>query len=106
MSRSLSSVVPPLRRISIVEAVSYLVLLAASAVKWAGGTELGVSIVGPIHGVLFLIYAGMLLRDFKVLGWTLWKTVAAMFIGSLPLGGFWVERNWLAPLQPAISIDR
>jgi hypothetical protein len=47
---------------------------------------------------LFLVYAAMLLRDYNVLGWTLWKTVAAMVIGSLPLGGFWVERKWLATL--------
>lgn len=99
MSRSLSSVIPPLRKASIVEAVSYLVLLIATVVKQAGGSELGVTFVGPIHGVLFLIYAGMLLRDFKLLDWTLWKAVAAMIIGSLPLGGFWVERNWLAPLD-------
>ncbi|MFT7601453.1 MAG: integral membrane protein [Acidimicrobiales bacterium] len=98
MTRSLASVLPPLRRISIVEAVSYLVLLIATVVKRIGTTELGVTIVGPIHGVLFLVYAAMLLRDYNVLGWTLWKTVAAMVIGSLPLGGFWVERKWLATL--------
>jgi integral membrane protein len=98
VTRSLASVLPPLRRISIVEAVSYLVLLIATVVKRIGTTELGVTIVGPIHGVLFLVYAAMLLRDYNVLGWTLWKTVAAMVIGSLPLGGFWVERKWLATL--------
>lgn len=73
-------------------------MLIATVVKRIGTTELGVTIVGPIHGVLFLVYAAMLLRDYNVLGWTLWKTVAAMVIGSLPLGGFWVERKWLATL--------
>lgn len=88
-----------LRRISIIEAVSYLVLLVATVVKRSGGTDLGVSVFGPIHGVLFLIYAFMLLRDHRALGWTLWKTVSAMIIGSLPFGGFWVEHQWLAPLD-------
>ena len=42
-------------------------LLVAAVVKRMGGTELGVTIVGPIHGVLFLVYAAMLLRDYKIL---------------------------------------
>lgn len=88
-----------LRRVSVIEAVSYLVLVAAAVVKRTGGTEIGVTIMGPIHGVLFLVYAGMLLRDHRALGWPLWKAVTAMVIGSLPFGGFWVERQWLAPLD-------
>ena len=88
-----------LRRVSIIEAVSYLLLLAASIVKWTGGTDLGVRLLGPVHGVLFLIYAGLLVRDHRAFGWPLWKPIAAMIIGSLPLGGFWVERTWLAPLD-------
>jgi len=99
-------VVRSLRRVSIVEAVTYLVLLLATAVKRGGGTEVGVSVFGPIHGVVFLIYAFALLRDHRRLGWTLWKAVAAMIVGSLPLGGFWVERRWLAPLDIAAGDPR
>lgn len=84
---------------SVIEAVSYLILVVATIVKRSGGTELGVTVMGPIHGILFLVYAGLLLRDHRALGWTLWKAVAAMIIGSLPFGGFWVERTWLAPLD-------
>lgn len=92
-----------LRRVSVIEAISYLVLVVAAIVKRTGGTGSGVSVVGPIHGILFLVYAAMLLRDHKALGWTLWKAVAAMIIGSLPFGGFWVERRWLAPLDDVSS---
>jgi hypothetical protein len=48
--------------------------------------------------VLFLVFAFMMLRDRSVLAWPLWRTIAAIFVGSLPFGGFWVERQWLAPL--------
>ncbi len=88
-----------LRRISIVEAVSYLLLVVAAIVKRSGGTELGVTVIGPIHGILFLVYAGLLLRDHRAMRWPIWKAVAAMVIGSLPFGGFWVERQWLKPLD-------
>lgn len=92
-----------LRRVSVVEATSYLVLVAAAIVKRTSGAELGVTVMGPIHGILFLVYAGLLLRDHQALGWTLWKTVTAMVLGSLPFGGFWVEHQWLAPLDDTAS---
>lgn len=83
---------------SIVEAVTYLALVAATVYKYAAGNDAGVALLGPIHGVLFLIFAAMLLRHHRALGWPLWRAVMAMIIGSLPFGGFWVERRWLAPL--------
>lgn len=88
-----------LRRISVIEAVSYLVLLAATITKRAGGTEVGVTIFGPIHGVLFLGFAGMILLNYKDLGWPFWKAIAGIFMGSLPLGGFYIDQSWLKPLQ-------
>ena len=88
-----------LRRISIVESVSYVLLLIAAIVKRSGGTELGVTVFGPLHGVLFLVFAAMFLRARLGLGWHWSKVVSAILIGSLPLGGFWVDRQWLAPLQ-------
>ncbi len=83
---------------SIVEAVTYLGLVAATIVKYTAGDERGVEILGPIHGVLFLVFAGLLLIHYDDMGWPWWKAFLAMIIGSLPFGGFWVERQWLAPL--------
>jgi integral membrane protein len=84
---------------SIIEAVTYLALVVATVVKYAEGDDRGVAVLGPIHGVLFLIFAALLLVHHRDLGWPLWKAVMAMVIGSLPFGGFWVERKWLAPLD-------
>jgi len=83
---------------SIIEAVTYLALVAATVYKYVDGNDQGVAVLGPVHGVLFLIFAALLLRHHRSLGWPLWRAIMAMVIGSLPFGGFWVERNWLAPL--------
>jgi integral membrane protein len=87
-----------LRIASIAEAVSYLALLVATVIKQTGGTESGVTALGPIHGILYLIFVGLIAWYRKDLGWTWMKAFIAMIIGSLPFGGFWIDRKWLAPL--------
>ena len=83
---------------SILEATTYLALLVATAYKYTAGGELGVEVLGPIHGVFFLVFAVLVLTSHRDLGWPFWKAIMAMVLGSLPFGGFWVERRWLAPL--------
>lgn len=89
-----------LRRVSIVEALSFLILLAATVVKRTGGTELGVEVLGPIHGILFIAYALLIIVHHRLLNWSLWKVLGAIFLGAVPLGGFFVERRWLQ-VQPS-----
>lgn len=74
------SVVTRLRFLSIVETLSFVVLL------WMmfSGNEQGVSIVGAIHGVLFLAYALLALRDRDELGWG-WGFVAVAIVTG-PIG--------------------
>ncbi len=90
-----------LRTVSILEATSYLVLVAATIVKYAAGDERGVTAIGPIHGVLFLVYAALVVINADDLGWNWQRVVAALFLGSIPFGGFWVERNWLRDAELA-----
>ncbi len=97
--RELASKYLLLRRVSIAEASSFLILLVATVIKRVADNELGVDLMGPIHGALFLIYAMLLLRDHRPFGWSLWKMLAAILLGSVPLGGFWVERRWLSNQQ-------
>jgi integral membrane protein len=92
------SVIRNLRIASVAEATSYLLLLVATIVKQTGGTETGVSVLGPVHGVLYLTFATLVLVNRPALEWDWARTVIALVVGSLPLGGFWLERAWLAPL--------
>lgn len=88
-----------LRLVSITEATSYLALLVATAVERTGGSEDGVTVLGPIHGVLYLVYAGLMLWRRRRLGWSWTRTLVALVAGSLPFGGYWIDRRWLAPLE-------
>jgi len=90
---------------SVLEAITYLALVVATIYKYTDGNERGVEILGPIHGILFLVFATMLVMYHRDMGWPFWKAVMAMIIGSLPFGGFWVERKWLAPLAGTV-VDR
>ncbi len=88
-----------LRAISIAEATTYLALLAATVYKYAAGGDRGVEVLGPLHGVLYLLFAALVLVHHRDLGWPPRKAMMAMVLGSLPFGGFWLERRWLAPLS-------
>ncbi len=83
------------RRLALIEATSYLVLMVAVALKYGADQPAGVQIMGPIHGVLVLVYAGVLWQERSHLGWDHQRLITAIALGAVPLGGFWVERNWL-----------
>ena len=99
-------VIRQLRLVSIIEASSYVALLAATIIKQSGGAALGVAVLGPIHGVLYLAFVACIGWRQPGLGWPWSKAFTAMIIGSLPLGGFWLEHNWLAPLDSARGPSR
>ena len=80
---------------SRLEATSYLLLLAAVVLKYAGDNDTGVTVMGPIHGVLYLVYVLAVVRWYDDLGWPFSKAVMAMVIGAVPFGGFHVDRTWL-----------
>ena len=82
------------RRIAIAEATSFLALLVASYVKHNDGGDLGVSILGPIHGGLFLVYVWLALTLRPRVGWSLQTTLLILLGAVLPFGGYAVD-VWL-----------
>jgi integral membrane protein len=86
-----------MRYIALVEATSFIALLIASVIKRTGGSELGVQILGPIHGGLFIAYVIVALNVRSELGWsgrtTFWVLVGAV----VPFGGYvvdwWLQRE-------------
>ena len=81
------------RVVAAVEAVTYLVLLAASIIRRGfDGPDL-VSVMGPIHGIVFLVYLILVLRIREGQGWALGKTLLVILAAAVPFGGFWAGRH-------------
>jgi len=84
-----------LRYVAIVEAASFLALLVATYIKYNDDAEMGVQILGPIHGVLFIAYVLLALSLRVPAGWS-YRTTFWVLVGAVvPFGGFVVDR-WLA----------
>jgi integral membrane protein len=83
--------VKALRYTALVEATSFLALLVASYVKRTGGGELGVQILGPIHGALFIAYVVIALNLRAELGWSLQTTFWILVGAVVPFGGYAVD---------------
>lgn len=80
-----------MRYIALAEATSFIALLIASFVKRTGGDELGVHILGPIHGALFIVYVIVALTVRHELGWS-GKTTFWVLVGAVvPFGGYVVD---------------
>ena len=85
------------RLVAYIEAATYLVLLAAVFVKRVlDGPDL-VSVLGPIHGVAFLVYLYLVLRIREGQGWGLGPTIVVILASAVPFGGFWAGRHLVEP---------
>jgi integral membrane protein len=87
------------RYLAIVEATSFLLLLAASVIKRTQDEALGVEILGPIHGGLFIAYVVVALNIRRDLGWTTKTTLLVLLGAVVPFGGYVVDR-WLLHSHP------
>ena len=84
------------RIVSFLEGLSYLLLLfIATPVKYFGGDESYVKMLGMPHGILFMVYiilAFMLKPEEK---WDA-KTFRTVLLASIiPFGTFYVDRKYL-----------
>lgn len=80
---------------ALAEATSFLALLVATYVKYGHGQPIGVQVLGPLHGLLFIAYVLLALKLASPLGWSM-RTTAMVLVGAvLPFGGYVVDR-WLA----------
>jgi integral membrane protein len=103
----LSTPIGRLRVFSVLEAVTFLVLVfIAVPVKYAGDNPKMVQVMGPVHGVFFIFYVLSLFQVRKALSWPTVLTVKVLVAAVIPFAPFWVER-WLrtqhAPVATPIS---
>lgn len=92
------------RIVAFAEAATYLALLLAVVVyRVLDGPDL-VSALGPIHGIIFLVYLVLVLKVREEQAWTLGQTILVVVAAAIPLGGFFVGRHLddgrVAPAAP------
>lgn len=85
-----------LKRIALVETVSFAILLLCSLLKRTTDFN-AVPVMGPIHGVLFLGLVYLVLDQRAALGWSGLRTLVVCTVGS-PFAHFFLRR---VELQPA-----
>ncbi len=82
---------PKFRTVAMIEAVTYLVLLALVVVKRGfHGPDL-VQVMGPIHGIAFLAYLLLTLLVREEQGWSGGQTLLVIVASALPFGAFVVN---------------
>ncbi len=91
---------------ALTEGVSYLILLfIAMPLKYGAGMDVAVSIVGMIHGVLFIALVGALCwaKAKSPLTWPLgWLVLIASLV---PFGAFWADRRVRAFMQAELPAE-
>ena len=83
------------RWVALAEALSYVMLLLAVVAKHGFDQPGGVSLMGPIHGMLFLTYMGLVLLVRDDLDWSARDTLLAVLASAVPFGGVAVERRMI-----------
>ena len=83
--------------VAVAEGISFLVLLfIAMPVKYFGDKALGdqlVRYIGMAHGVLFVLFALLLLFCLIQYRWKLGKAVIYFLLSFVPFGTFWVDKK-------------
>ncbi len=79
---------------ALAEATSFLALLAATYVKYGYDEPIGVEVLGPLHGLLFVGYVLLALYLAPRAGWNVRTRVMVLVGAVLPFGGYVVDR-WL-----------
>jgi integral membrane protein len=81
-----------LRQIGDIEGISYLVLLGvAMPLKYLAGQPKAVSIVGGLHGFLFVAFGIALIDVWRREKWSFGKVFLAFLSSLIPFGTFWLS---------------
>ncbi len=92
LTRFTSSHIGRMRLISLTEGVSFLLLLVvATPLKYLAGILEVVSVVGAVHGVLFVLYALAAGALMLALRWSPLRFVGAMIASVVPFGTFYLD---------------
>lgn len=87
MPKFLSSPLHRLRLLGRLEGLTLLILLLiAVPLRHAGGLPIATKIMGPIHGLIFVLYVAALIDTISGGGWTKREAFRAALAALLPFG--------------------
>ena len=83
-----------LRRLSFIEGISTLVLFGiAMPLKYAADMPMAVSVVGSLHGILFVALTFMLMAAINRVPLPAGKAIMGIFAAIIPFGPFIYDRQ-------------
>jgi integral membrane protein len=92
-----------MRAVSLLEGTTLLLLLGiAVPLKHLAGIPTATSIMGPIHGIAFVLYVWMLVQTVSIGGWTRAAAARMVLAAFIPFGAFVNERA-LARRQASLA---
>jgi integral membrane protein len=77
----------------IVGVVLLVLVLVGMPLKYIGGDDTAVAVVGPIHGFLFMVYVVLAFDLARRAKWTFGRMILVMLAGTIPFFSFWAERK-------------
>lgn len=84
------------RLISILEGVSYLLLLfIATPIKYLAGDPTYVKLLGMPHGLLFIAYIILSILIKKDMGWKGKRFIWILIASIIPFGTLYVDKKYL-----------
>ncbi len=87
-----------IRAFALIEGTTLLLLLfVAMPLKYKLGIPMAVSVMGPIHGIAFLLYLSVLGLAFADKNLTALKLLVGAVAACIPFGSFVFERVMLKP---------
>jgi integral membrane protein len=92
-----------MRAVSLLEGTTLLLLVGVAVpLKHLAGIPVATSIMGPIHGIAFILYVWMLVQTVSMGGWTLAAAARMVLAAFIPFGAFLNERA-LARRQASLA---
>jgi integral membrane protein len=77
----------------IVGVVLLVLVLVGMPLKYIGGNDTAVAVVGPIHGFLFMVYVVLAFDLARRAKWPFGRMILVMLAGTIPFLSFWAERK-------------
>lgn len=82
------------RQVAVLEGISYLLLLfIAMPLKYMADIPEAVKYTGWTHGLLFVLYAALLIQVWQQYNWKFSKAVVVFVASLIPFAPFWVDKK-------------